>query len=539
MKESLFKGISVLMIAGIVVKLLGALFKIPIVNLIGDAGMSCYAPAYNIYNFFLALSISGIPVAISKMISENVALRKYEDAHFVFELSRRMMIFIGTISFVLVFFLADEFANYIGVPEAALALKSIAPALFVVPIIASYRGLFQGVRNMEPTAKSQVIEQVIRVTGGLVFAYLLFDGAIGKELDIYSYPSKGAAGATFGATVGAIGSMFYIIVQYYKNRKSLMVKEISHIESFEKQYTISILKRIIRIAVPITIGAMLMPIAGVVDVVVVNRRLIEFGLSVKAANGLYGQLTGFATPLVNLPQVFLQAISANVIPLVAALYQKHDAAELRTNIKDSCKFTMIISIPCAIGLIILAKQILLFIYPKQMESAMNATQCLEILSVGIIFIAIVQVSTSILQGIGKQMIPVRNLAFGIIIKIFATWHLVPIMGINGAAIGTVVAYFSAAVLDMIAIKKHIGVSIVDYDILIKPLLCAAIMGAITSISYRILYGVFNSTSVTLILTIASAIAIYFMVLVITKTVTPKELATLPGGKRIVKLIYRK
>lgn len=530
-RKSFLQGAAVLAAAGLIVKVLGAAFKIPITNFIGDTGMASFIPAYNVYNFFLVFSTAGIPVAISKMVSENIAFGKYREAHRVFKLSRSLMLGIGILSFLITFSGAEAFANLVSLPEAALAMKSVSLALIFVPLMASYRGYFQGMQDMKPTAVSQIIEQGFRVAAGIALAYAMFQGTITSVLlDGFSPQAKGAAGAALGAAVGAIGGLAFIVILYYRRRKQL-ARRIKAENKEEGESGKSILKKIAAIAVPITIGAAIMPIVGLIDVGVVSRRLMDAGLDPESARSLYGQLTGFAGPLINFPQVLTQAVAVSLVPLIAAAYKKRDARYLQKNAAAGIRVALILGLPCSLGLMVLAKPILLLIYPYQADSAANAAPCLAVLSAGVVFLSIVQTLTSILQGVGKQMIPVVSLSMGVALKIVITWFLVPLLGINGAAIGTVSAYLLASILNWLAVKRYTGLKCDLVTTVIKQAFCTGVMALCAVGSHKALYVLLGGSGIAVLIAILLAAFLYFILLIVTGAVTRQELLNLLKGKR--------
>ena len=282
-KKSFIKGAAILGIAGILVKVLGAFFRIPLANLIGDVGMAYYQAVYPVYNIFLAVSTAGIPVAISKMVSERNAIGRYNEGYRVFKISFFLMFAIGIVSASLCFFGAEPYFTACKIPEAKYAMMALAPALLLVPMMASFRGYFQGNQNMTPTAISQVMEQVFRVVVGLALAYVF----LSKGLEF------SAAGAAFGATAGSIGGILVVIIIYFSGRGKYRVNiERSAGKIYESAS--SILLKIFAFAVPITLGAAIMPIMNAIDVpIVMNRLQNAAGFSPAEAKALYGQLSGF------------------------------------------------------------------------------------------------------------------------------------------------------------------------------------------------------------------------------------------------------
>lgn len=542
-KKSFIQGAAVLAVAGLLVKVLGAIFKIPLGNMIGADGMAYYSPAYYVYNFFLVLATAGIPVAISRMVSERVSFGKFSEAHRVFKISRTLMTLIGSISFVIVFFGAELLSGMFNMPEAALAMRAISPALIFVPVMAAYRGYFQGMQDMGPTAVSQVIEQVFRVAVGLSLAWFFFKSA--QSLGVasrYSPQESGAAGATLGAAAGAIGGLLVMLIVYALNKsriKSRIARQKKGMRA-SRESNVSILKKIAVIAIPITIGASIMPLVNMIDVAVVVNRLQASGWDAAVAKGMYGQLSSFAGSLINFPQVLTQAVAMSLVPLVAAAFKQRDMTYLRENVENGLRMSLILGMPCAFGLFALAEPILVLLYPAQKASAISAAPCLMVLSVGVIFLAAQQTLTSVLQGVGKQMIPVRNLGIGLIVKIIITWILtgIPAINILGAATGTVTAYLIAAFLNIRAVSKYTGTQFDLSMTVVKPFISSGVMAVCAWGLYRLLDVVLGGSRFATVLAILFAVVVYGVMVFVTRTITREELAKMPKGDKIVRLLDR-
>lgn len=525
-KKSFVQGAVVLGAAGIVIKVLGAFFRIPLANLIGDEGMGYYQTAYPIYVLFLTLATAGIPIAISRLVAERIAVDDYQEAHRVFKISFILMFCIGAVSASICFFGAGTLVGAMGNPGAKYAMMALAPALLFVPIQAAYRGYFQGMQDMKPTAISQISEQFFRVALGLFLAYYLV--RYGREF--------AAAGASFGATAGAIGGLITVIIVYFTRRSS--IKERVHKAKHEHgEKGSAILAKIFLIAVPVTIGAAIMPIMNTIDVGIVMRRLQETGWTYEAANSMYGQLTGMAGPLINFPQVLTQAVSMSLVPAVAAAFKQNDMHFLRENVQTGLRLSIIIGFPCAVGLMSLSEPIMLLLYPLQRESAVSAAPCLFVMAFGVIFLSTVQTLTGILQGVGKQLIPVRNLFIGAIAKVFITYTLTGIEAINvkGAAMGTVAAYIIAATLNLMAVKKYTGAKFDARLIYLKPGISVLVMAAATVATHKICVG-FVGNSLATLAAVGVAVIVYCVMLFVTKSITRDEIATLPKGKTILRIV---
>lgn len=527
-KKSFMQGAVILGIAGLIIKVMGAFFRIPLANFIGDEGMGYYQSAYPIYVLFLTLATAGIPIAISKLVSERIAVDHHYEAYRVYKVSFILLFSIGIISSAVLFFGSGIIVEAIGNPGAKYAMMAIAPALLFVPMMAAFRGYFQGMQNMKPTATSQVVEQFFRVVAGLSLAYVLVSK--GREY--------AAAGASFGATAGAIAGLIAIVGIYLFKKNSLLGNiRRTYQPNGEKGSTI--LGKIFIIAIPVTIGAAIMPIMNTIDVGIVMNRLQETGWEKGAANALYGQLTGMAGPLINFPQVLTQAIAMSLVPAVAAAYKQKDINFMNYNIRLGIRTAIIIGLPCSLGLMTLSEPIMLLLYPMQKASAASAAPCLFIMAFGVIFLSTVQTLTGILQGLGKPMIPVLNLFIGAIAKVVLTYTLTGIDSINvkGAAIGTVAAYIVASSLNIIAVKRYTGVKFDVQLTYIKPIISAVTMSAAVWVSYHLLFG-FIGNGLSAVVSILIGASVYAAMLFITKSITNDEIKMLPKGGKLIQIMNK-
>lgn len=284
---------------------------------------------------------------------------------------------------------------------AVLPIKAIAPALIFVPVMSAYRGYFQGRQNMNPTAISQFIEQIFRVAVGLILASVMV--AQGLEM--------AAAGATFGATVGSIAGLLIIMLIYALNKKAinyhLRQSRQIHGERRKKEKTMAIVKQILIIAIPITIGASILPLVNFADSAIVTRRLLDGGFTDVEARELWGQLSGYCNTMVGLPQVLTQAVAVAMVPAIAAAYKLRNRAEIDENINLGMRISMIIGMPCAAGMIALAEPILLLLFSSEAASAISAAPTLMVMCLGVPLMALLQTTNGILQGVNRQVLPMK------------------------------------------------------------------------------------------------------------------------------------
>ena len=531
--SKILKGTAILGIAGIFVKILGAVFRIPLTALIGTEGMAYYGYAYPLYSLFLVIATAGIPVAISRMVSEKIAYNDFSGAQRVFRVSRWLLLAIGVFAFAVCFFGAELIAKYVSKDMGAvLPIKSIAPALIFVPVMSAYRGYFQGRQNMNPTAISQFIEQIFRVAVGLILASVMV--AQGLEM--------AAAGATFGATVGSIAGLLIIMLIYALNKKAInyhirQSRQI-HTERRKKEKTMAIVKQILIIAIPITIGASILPLVNFADSAIVTRRLLDGGFTDVEARELWGQLSGYCNTMVGLPQVLTQAVAVAMVPAIAAAYKLRNRAEIDENINLGMRISMIIGMPCAAGMIALAEPILLLLFSSEAASAISAAPTLMVMCLGVPLMALLQTTNGILQGVNRQVLPMKNLAIGAVAKIILTYVLVaiPSLNIKGAAIGSVFVYGIALILNLRDMKRYTKVRVDFMLTYIKPTAASVIMGVCAFASYKILFGALGSNSLATLGAVVVGVIVYAVLILATKAITKEEIGRLPKGGKLVKIL---
>lgn len=508
--------------------MLGALLQIPLNNWIGPQGMSYYGVAYSIYSALLVLSTAGIPIAISRMVSEHIAVKEYRYAHHVFRTAEIIMLIIGSLSFAICFFGADMIAHAIRSPEAASALRAIAPALFFVPLFSSYRGYFNGRQNMTPTAFSEIAEQMVRVVVGIALAYMFYR----------TDPVKASAGATFGASAGSIAGLLVIVGIYLLNRKTFMKKIERGNPDTDSMGRIA--KDIFIIAVPIIIGSEIMPIMNLIDTTMIMRVLQNEGWTRVQSEYLYGLLTAFCSSIISFPYIITQAVTVSLVPALSGRFKVKDQQGIQDTISQGYRTTMVIAFPCAVGIIAIAEPILKLLYFAQPKACHDAAPILSVMAVSIVFLSIMQTSTSILQSVGKQMLPVRNLAIGCIGKMFATYFLVavPALNVKGACLGTIVAYIIAMALNARDVKKYTHAK-VNMDLTyLRPGLVSLVMGVCVHYIYRFVTGPLSGHSpmavnaLGCLISILAGVVIYAVLIFAVKAITVDELETFPMGHRL-------
>ncbi|MFW2491194.1 putative polysaccharide biosynthesis protein [Clostridium chromiireducens] len=502
-KQSLIKGSIILGIAGILTRFLGLFFRWPLIMLIGDEGIGYYQMSYPLYMFFIAMA-SGVPVAISKMISEKNATNDISGSFEVMKESAILMAIIGTGTTLVLFFFARPIITFLKWdPKAYYSLIGISFAPIVISFVTIFRGFFQGLQNMTPSAISQILEQVGRVIFGVGLAVFLLPRGI----------EYSAGGAAFGATAGAVMGGSYLYASYKKIRKSYKVKKIKS--------NPEILSTILRIAIPISLGTTVSSIMNLIDSILVPQKLLQAGFTNTQATVLYAQLTGKASVIINIPLTLSIAICTSLIPIIAENFILKKQRELKNKIDASMKMAAVIAIPCTFGLFFLAGPVMKLIFPGKFEGI----EILKYLSLTIPFIIITQTTTAILQGTGNYIKPIVNLLIGCVIKVILTWTLVSMEAFNiyGAVIASFSAYVVVSILNIITLKFTLKIGLNLYEILIKPAYASTIMMLFVLFSYNIIYKNTISNGLSCLTSILLGIIVYITLIIVFKVFDMEEI----------------
>ncbi len=508
--KSFVQGALILGIANLIVKVIGAFFKIPLNHLIGDDGMGYFNIAYQIYTFMFIVATAGFPIAISKMVAESSAQGNEQDARKIFSTALRFLAIIGLVGTSLLYFFPDQLEALVSVPGSSMGILAVSPAIFFVSVASVYRGYFQGRQNMYPTAASEVIEAAAKLLVGIFvasfFMNMTVDTNLSSSIDIASGKVGSShirtvfasAGAISGVTIGTfLCAILLTIIYLCTKKKKSTLSQLSPGRS-----TGSILKELVVIAIPITIGASVSSLTSLIDMATITRRLItrpevlehyrfmfqegtkfaqqalEEGwkgveLFKHQASTLYGMYTGKAVTIFNLPLTLVVALGMSVVPAISASLTKKSPLEARTMTESAIRIAILFAAPCALGIASLSKEVLYLLYGDT-----NAQSVLAILAIAIIPVAVVSVTNAILQAYGKVYLPVINMIIGGTAKVVVNLFCIPYLGIDGAPVGTFVCYLIIAILNIVQIIKYAKIQFRFSSFLIKPLLASLIMGAV-------------------------------------------------------------
>jgi len=529
------KGAAILGIAGLVSKLLGAVYRIPYQNIAGDIGLYVYMQVYPLYTALLILATAGFPIAISKIVSERTAIGDVQGANKVFRVASYSLFVLGFVFFLLLFAGAPLVAAFMGDKHLATPLRAVALSLLLAPMLAIFRGYFQGHQNMMPTGVSQVVEQFVRVIFILVSAYW--------AISQYNDPYLAGTGAVFAAFPGGIAAAL-ILWWYWRREKQKETPAAvnAHVsaESISNLDNMQILRSLLKYALPICLGSLVIPLIPLVDSITVINMLQWSGMEETSAK-LWKGAFDRGQPLIQFGTFFATSLSLALVPAIseAAAQGRKELIAYRSEL--AVRITFLLGLPASFGLAMLAEPINVMLYGDN-----SGTKALAIQSFTILFATLTIASAGILQGLGKVMRPARNLFIGVVFKLLLNLALVPILGIVGAAIATVMAYVIAMTLNVLGVKKYTGAKFAMGPAVWKPFLAVLVMSAMVAavewaggqllaglpISQRLYH-----TAVGLIAVAAGAL-VYPLALMKTGSLTREDILYLPKGKRIASLLTR-
>ena len=496
-KQSFLGGAAILAAAVAIVKLIGAAYKLPLNNILGDVGMSYWDTAYKIYNFLLTFSTAGLPLAISKLTSEAYTQGRENEKRKIFRTAIWLFFALGLVGSLLMFFQADLLVGFLRNENAMRPVQALAPAVFCVCILACMRGYTQGQGNMTPTAVSQVLEALCKVGIGLPLAWYLLN--IGRDMDV------GAAGAILGVTIGTVVSMLFLCIYLFTHRdhrKSLDVPSSGG----------TLVKRILAIGVPITLGNSAMSIISILDTKIVLGRLQDgLSLAPTAANALNGQYTtGMVMP--NMVASFVYPVTMSLLPFAAAALARNDTREADRTISTAFRLLALLALPAGIGLSVLV------------------------------------LTNAILQTYGKEKIPIFTVIAGGVVKIILNYILVgnPEINIHGAPISTLCCYMVIAGLNLFFVWVYSPQKPRYMQLFAKPVLASVLMGGAAWAVYGFLnrmlesgHSAYGANAIATLGAILIGVIVYFILVIALRILRAEDVKSIPHGAKLIKLLHLK
>lgn len=528
--QSFLKGAAILSASTIIVKFISFFFTIPLTNIIGSEGMAPYNATYTIFAVFNAIATAGLPVAVSKMVSSAHSLGQDRQAEKIFSVAFRTFSIVGLVLSIIMFFFSSPLSLLMNRPEADLSVKALAPTVFFASVMSAIRGFFQGKSNMKPTAVSQLLEALVKVLVGLSLASYIY--MVFKNSD--AAPAMASAGAIAGVSVSAFFGAFYLFVKKKKDRRESLS---SLAETSRKvQSNKTILKNLIRIAVPITIGSCFLFVLDAADSSIINARLASY-LPEKEAAQLYGSW-GPAMRIFDLPGAIIIPVATSLIPLISAALTQQDYRRVSRSATSAIRITLLITVPCAVGFFLFGVPIAKTIYFSKQATSDVIGMLLTTISAGVVFNGLLYTTNSLMQAMGNVKQPVINMAIGGIVRILLNYYLIgiPVINIRGSAISSTISYLVTLILNLISVYKLVPQTENILLSFIPTALASALMGLASYFSYQWLCLLINP-KIALFAAICIAVIVYIPAAILLRAIRKSELEMLPKGKKIAEIFH--
>ena len=545
-KQSFLGGAAILTAAVVIVKLIGAVYKLPLNNILGSVGKTYFDTAYLIYNFLMIFSTAGLPLAISKLTSQAHAQGRENQKRKIFSTSVWLFFILGLAGSLLMFFGAEQLAAFEENPMAAQAIRALAPAVFCVCLLACMRGYTQGQGNMKPTAISQVLEALCKVCIGLPLAWFILqkcrETAVSQQLaqtgsDGVEYV---AAGAILGVTVGTILSLAFLIVY--------LVTHHSKTESLDTpDPSGTIMKSVLAIGIPITLGNSALGIINLIDTKIVMGQLQNALLLSETEAALLNGQYRMAMDMPNMVASFVYPVTMSLIPFAAAAMAQNDTAKANSIISSAFRLIAILALPAGVGLSVLSTPIMRLLLPTQQEDALAAGPHLQILGIALVFICLMILTNAILQTYGKEKLPIFTVIAGGITKIVMNYILVgnPDINIHGAPISTLCCYMVIVGLNLFFVWKYSPEKPRYLQIFLKPVAASALMGAaawaVHGFAARALAGhsAYLANAAATFCGILAGVVVYAILVIVLRILRAEDVQSIPHGKTLIKLLHLK
>lgn len=577
-KQSLLTGAGVLAIATVVVKLIGAVYKIPLTNLIGAEGYGYFTGAYAIYTPLYAISMAGLPVAVAAMVSGNVELGRVKDAEKIFKISKRIFLLIGLVCTAVLFLIAYPYSKMVGAPDNFISIIAIAPCVLFCCLMSAYRGYYEGLNNMTPTGVSQVIEAAFKLIIGLAGAYIFMDkslsyyrenalnGALtmfGKQVTdestalsaIYPYA---AAVAIVGVTIGSVVAWLYLFVLYKVKGAGFTREEL--VNSPEAKSSKELTKELLKIAIPVAASSLILNLTNMIDDFTIRARLnyaMETGgeiikamyaealrISQTLDSGISTYLYGIHGSVINIKNLIptiTMTLGISAIPVLAKAWAAKDNNSIKVSTESALRVTMMIGLPAGFGIAALSEPILELLYSSTAEIIPIAAPILRTYGFAMFLFAVATPMTNILQAIGNTKAPIISILAGAIAKIIYNFIMIgnPEINIQGAAGGSVACYVMMVGINLFEIIRTTHVKLDYVSIFLKPFIAAAACGGVAWGSFMLLTEKLGlSSRLSCVAAIGLGATVYAIVLLLIKGIAKDDVEMLPKGEKIAKVLEK-
>lgn len=525
-KQSFLHGAALLAAATAIVKLIGALYKIPLKMIIGDQGYGYFITAYDIYSVLLMVSTAGLPIAMSRMISQADALGRTNQIRRIYKTAQRIFLGLGIVSSLLMTVFCHQLAAFQHQPDSWAAIACLGPCALLMCIMSAFRGFFQGQGNMRPTSTSQVLEAVVKLFIGLAAAYAVMHYTKSKAL--------AAGAAILGVTLSCLFSVMYLLGKFLPAYRSLPESQ-----DVPKSYGTTA-KRLLAIAVPITIGSAGLQLLTVLETNLFMGQLLTSGGMSQAQADLTKGIYNMSQTIFNMPCAFMVPIATSVLPAITSQLTLHKNKAVRRTEESAARIVGLISLPCSVGIIILARPIMALLGGYSGDNLALASKLMALLGGSIFLYAIIQYTNAVLQSHGKAHIPVINMLICGVVRLVIVYLLVgnPVLGIAGAPIGAAICYLAIGVMNLYAISRVVPQKPALVRNLLRSLLPALIMGAAVLGVYMGLMAVHITSRVILCgVPVVIGVAVYGWAVIFFRSITKSDCMLLPKGDKIAKLLH--
>ncbi|MDO5520466.1 MAG: polysaccharide biosynthesis protein [bacterium] len=532
--SQILKQAGILAMAGFICRIIGFIYRIPLTNIIGDRGNGYYGVAYSVYSIILLITSYSIPGAVSKVMAERLAMKEYRNAQKVFHCSMIYVVAVGGLASLLTFFVSPFFVSH----ETALVLRVFCPTIFFSGVLGVYRGYFQAHRTMVQSSISQIFEQIMNAVVSLSMAAFFVNLAAGSN-DEVKIAVNGAVGSAMGTGAGVLTALLFMLVVYRVNKDGIQRKIARDESGYEESYG-TIFKVIMAMVTPIVLSTFIYNINTTLNVGIFTKVSSLVNLyDENTATELYGVFSGKAVVLINVPIAIASAMASSLLPNIAGTFAMHGEREASQQVNDTLKLLMIIVIPITVGMFIFSAPIMMFMYPRagQWELAANL---LRILSVDVIFISISTLSNAVLQALGQPQKTVVNALIALVIQTVILVGLLTLtnLGVYSLAIATVSYAIIMCVLNRTSVLRYLSYKQNIMTTYIYPIIASLIMGAVSCGMYLVLYKVYPSNRIVLIIAVVIAIFVYFASIIKLGGLSEKELGRFPKGTKLVSMAYK-
>ena len=532
-KESAKRGNSfvhqaaILAAASLFVRFIGFLYLIPFTRWLGDAGIGDYKRAFQIYTFAIAFTSGALPVAISRLVSERIARGQYHNAHQLFKTALLFALVMGGVAGLIMGFTADYLAMFLGAPGAANAVRALAPAVAIVAMLAVFRGYFQGMKTAVPTAISQVVEQIFKVVATLWLAYIFLDAA--------NLAPAVAAGSA-GTSIAAVAGLAVVVILYALIAKDLRRRANQDVNYADDEHKSAQIGAILKTALPMILTMVIVSASGLLDLRMASTRMLYSGaFTIDEIDILVGQFMGKFIILTTLPISLSVALSTAVVPDITSSGVQMDTAAVKRKTNMALRLSMILSIPSAVGLAVLADPIIALLFPNHPEGGW----LLRYGAASIVFVSLVHVLTGALQGIGHIRLPVIAVFIGVLTKIPVNYVLIgtPSINILGAVISTIICYIVAASINMFFLYKRTGILPGISSAFIKPLIASAGMGMVCYVAYHTV-EMFMPAAVATVAALGIGAITYVVFMCVIRGFRASDLKAMPLPRKVRALLLK-